>query len=122
MTSCCKRIGYYIPAFDRQPTNLMEEFELNEVVNSELENNSSFQRNVVIKTEGLIKTYKVKDAKINALNGVNLKICESQIVGLLGRNGAGKTSLVDILTGVTKPTQGSYQIATNTSIGICYQH
>lgn len=92
-------------------------------MNSELEHHSaSSQRNVVIRTEGLIKTYKVKDSKMNALNGVNLKICESQIVGLLGRNGAGKTSLVDILTGVTKPTQGSFQISANTSIGICYQH
>lgn len=26
---CCQRIGHYIPAFDRQPTHLMEEFELN---------------------------------------------------------------------------------------------
>jgi hypothetical protein len=34
LTSCCKKLGHYVPAFDRQPTNLMEEFELNEVVNS----------------------------------------------------------------------------------------
>jgi ABC-type multidrug transport system ATPase subunit len=63
----------------------------------------------------------VKDCKINALNAVNLKIHESQIFGLLGRNGAGKTSLVDILTGVVEPTQGSFQIS-SPSIGICYQH
>jgi ABC-type multidrug transport system ATPase subunit len=79
-------------------------------------------RNIAIKAEALIKTYTVKDTKMNALNGVNLKIYQSQIFGLLGRNGAGKTTLVDILTGVVKPTLGAFQIAANSSIGICYQH
>jgi hypothetical protein len=34
--SCCQQVARYLPVFDRQPTHLMEEFELNEVVNSEL--------------------------------------------------------------------------------------
>lgn len=79
-------------------------------------------RNLVIKTEGLIKTYDIKGVKMNALNGVSMKIYQSQIFGLLGRNGAGKTTLVDILTGVTKPTRGTFQLSPNSSIGICYQH
>lgn len=69
-----------------------------------------------------MKSYTVKGTKLNALNTLSLKIYQSQIFGLLGRNGAGKTTLVDILTGVTKPTQGSFAIAENSSIGICYQH
>jgi ABC-type multidrug transport system ATPase subunit len=67
-------------------------------------------KKIVIKTEGLVKTYTVNKCKVNALNGVNLKIYKSEIFGLLGRNGAGKTSLVDILTSVTKPSLGTYQI------------
>ena len=78
---------------------------------------------MVIKTEGLVKTYKVNGNAVNALNGVNIKIHKSEIFGLLGRNGAGKTSLVDILTKVTKPTSGAFQIVNNSeTIGICYQH
>jgi len=34
-------------------------------------------KRVVIKTDGLIKTYEVNGNKINALNGVNLKIHKS---------------------------------------------
>lgn len=56
------------------------------------------------------------------MNGVSLKIYQSQIFGLLGRNGAGKTTLVDILTGVTNPSQGSYKLTNGATIGICYQH
>jgi ABC-type multidrug transport system ATPase subunit len=80
-------------------------------------------KRVVIRTDNLIKTYEVNGSKVNALNGVNLKIHKSEIFGLLGRNGAGKTTLVDILTSVTTPTLGSFQIVNNKqTIGICYQH
>ena len=102
----------------------MEEFELNEVMNSELEHSQGGPpKQVVIKTEGLVKSYNVNNNTINALNGVNIKINKSEIFGLLGRNGAGKTSLVDILTKVTKPTSGTFHIVNNSeTIGICYQH
>ena len=76
---------------------------------------------VAVRTEALTKSYQVKDCKVNALNGVSLTIYQSQIFGLLGRNGAGKTTLVDILTGVTKQSQGSFDLA-SPKIGICYQH
>ena len=80
------------------------------------------QREVVIKTEGLVKSYKVKNTLINALNGVNLQIYKSTIFGLLGRNGSGKTTLVDVLTKITKPSSGSFKIINNSKIiGICYQ-
>ncbi len=76
---CCRKISQYVPIFQRQQTNLMEEFELNEVVNSDIEHNSMFhpQKKVVIKTEALIKTYQINNTSINALNGVNLKINKS---------------------------------------------
>lgn len=67
-------------------------------------------KKIVIKTEGLVKTYSTNSGHFNALNGVNLKIHKSEIFGLLGRNGAGKTTLVDILTKIIKPTAGVFQI------------
>jgi hypothetical protein len=68
-------VGQFVPIFERQPTNLMEEFELNEIVNSELEQNSMLQpRRVAIKTEGLVKTYNVNGVKVNALNSLSLTI------------------------------------------------
>jgi ABC-type multidrug transport system ATPase subunit len=95
---------------------------LNEVVvnSDQLAPQQAHPQPVAVRIEALTKSYQVKDCRINALNALSLTIYQSQIFGLLGRNGAGKTTLVDILTGVTQPTQGTFQIASN--IGICYQH
>ena len=45
-----------------------------------------------------------------ALNGVSFDVPDGQIVGLLGANGAGKTSLLNILTGNLEPTEGTVTI------------
>ncbi|GHT79542.1 ABC transporter [Actinomycetota bacterium] len=45
-----------------------------------------------------------------ALDGVNLTIKQGAICGLFGRNGAGKTSLMALLAGYRRPTQGSIRI------------
>jgi branched-chain amino acid transport system ATP-binding protein len=42
-----------------------------------------------------------------ALNGVTLRIHSNEIVGLIGPNGSGKTSLINCITGFTKPDTGT---------------
>jgi ABC-2 type transport system ATP-binding protein len=56
----------------------------------------------VIETRNLVKQY----GKIEALRGVTLSVEKGQIFGLLGQNGAGKTTMVKILLGITKPSFG----------------
>ena len=45
-----------------------------------------------------------------ALNNVTFELSENKIYGLLGRNGAGKTSLLSILASFREPTSGSVTI------------
>ena len=45
-----------------------------------------------------------------ALRGVDLELRRGEIVGLVGRNGSGKSVLLRILSGVTKPTEGYAEI------------
>lgn len=40
------------------------------------------------------------------LKSINININEGEIYGLLGRNGAGKTTIMKIILGLTKPTKG----------------
>ena len=56
----------------------------------------------VIETRNLVKQY----GKIEALKGVTLAVEKGEIFGLLGQNGAGKTTMVKILLGITKPSFG----------------
>ena len=54
--------------------------------------------------------------------GVQFVVEEKDRIGLVGRNGAGKTSLFRLLTGELKPSEGELYIAKNCRIGIMEQH
>jgi len=56
----------------------------------------------VIDTVELRKRYD----QIEAVRGLNLQVPAGSIFGFLGRNGAGKTTAMKILLGMTKPTSG----------------
>jgi ABC-type multidrug transport system ATPase subunit len=58
----------------------------------------------------LSKEYTKKGVKILALDDVNIKIKRGEIYGLLGENGAGKTTFVRAATTMIKPTSGSVKI------------
>ena len=45
---------------------------------------------------------------LKAAQNVNIKIKKNQIYGLIGPNGAGKTTIFNLLTGVYKPTTGTF--------------
>jgi branched-chain amino acid transport system permease protein len=46
-----------------------------------------------------------------AVNNVDFKLMPGEIVGLIGPNGSGKTTLLNMLSGVLKPSEGSFRIA-----------
>ena len=47
---------------------------------------------------------------LKAAQNVNLQIKKNQIYGLIGPNGAGKTTIFNLLTGVYKPTTGTFYL------------
>src|SRR5690625_2230333 len=59
-----------------------------------------------LKVEHLTKTYK----KTDALKNVSFTLNGPKIYGLLGRNGAGKTTFMDILAGLQRPTSGTVKV------------
>lgn len=60
----------------------------------------------IIETHHLTKKYGHK----LAANDVNIRIRAGEIYGLIGRNGAGKTTIMRMLSGLSNPTSGSYAL------------
>ena len=59
-----------------------------------------------ITLENLKKTYTSSTGSITAVNGVSLDIPENMIYGIIGRSGAGKSSLVRLISLLETPDQG----------------
>ena len=47
---------------------------------------------------------------LKAVDDFNIEIGQSELVGLIGPNGAGKTTVFNLITGVYKPTEGSFYL------------
>ena len=62
--------------------------------------------NTVIEVDGLSKRF----GSFTAIDGVSLRIEENRICGLLGRNGAGKTTMMQLLTGQDFRSAGSIRV------------
>jgi len=60
----------------------------------------------VIETRELAKRY----GRIEALKGVTVRVEKGEIYGLLGQNGAGKTTMVKILLGITRGWEGDARL------------
>lgn len=57
--------------------------------------------------QGIVKNF---DEGITALDGVSVEIAPGLITGLVGPDGAGKTTLIRILAGLMAPTAGKVEI------------
>ena len=48
--------------------------------------------------------------RVTACNDISMEIARNEVVGLIGENGAGKSSLLKILTGIYQPDRGTIEI------------
>jgi ABC-2 type transport system ATP-binding protein len=60
----------------------------------------------VIEARDLTKTY----GEVQAVHHVNMTVVEGALFGLLGPNGSGKTTMIKMLTGQTRPTGGTASV------------
>ena len=56
--------------------------------------------------QGVSKAYKSDGHELNALDNVSFKINPKEFVSLVGKSGAGKSTIIKLLTGEEKPTRG----------------
>jgi len=61
---------------------------------------------IVMQTNSLTKKY----GEFHALNAVSLTLKQGDVYGLVGRNGAGKTTFFKCVMGIANPTSGEVEI------------
>ncbi|MBF6330364.1 ABC transporter ATP-binding protein [Nocardia transvalensis] len=64
----------------------------------------------IITTRGLRRTYGHGKTAFEAVKGVDLRVAEGEVFALLGTNGAGKTSTLDLLEGLAAPSAGAVEV------------
>ena len=78
----------------------------------ENENTSFCYADITLETEKV--KFKFPDSKNTILNDISLKIDQGERIVINGENGSGKTTLIRILSGLIKPTTGSFYINDDT--------
>lgn len=64
----------------------------------------------VIRLQDVRKEYVVGDSHIHALDGVSLTVCPGEFVCISGRSGSGKSTMLNMLAGLEKPSAGEIVI------------
>ncbi len=63
-------------------------------------------REIILQTDQLTKSY----GKFTALDHADMTVYRGDIYGLIGRNGAGKTTMMKLVARLAEPTEGSYSL------------
>jgi len=62
----------------------------------------------VIKISNLVKIYNQGELAVKALNNINMTIVEREFTSIMGASGSGKSTMMNILGCLDRPTSGSY--------------
>jgi ABC-type lipoprotein export system ATPase subunit len=62
---------------------------------------------VAIRSDNLCRHYRMGDTVIRAVDGVSLAVRAGEFVALLGSSGSGKSSVLNLIAGLDRPTAGS---------------
>jgi putative ABC transport system ATP-binding protein len=67
----------------------------------------------LILCDNLVKIYKIDEIEVVALQGLDLKVEQGEVMSLVGSSGSGKTTLLNVLGGLDRPSAGRVLVAGN---------
>src|SRR6516225_8852736 len=64
----------------------------------------------VITLDNVTKVFQTRQGEVRALDGIQLSIRDKEFVSLLGSSGCGKSTILGIIAGLTKPSSGTLKV------------
>ncbi len=67
----------------------------------------------IVEVKDLVKTFPVGDSQITILKGITFSVADGEFVSIVGPSGNGKSTLLNMITGIDRPTQGQVRVTGN---------
>jgi putative ABC transport system ATP-binding protein len=66
------------------------------------------RKNEMIRLQGITKTYPMGKRELTVLKGITLDIKKGEMVAIMGASGSGKTTMLNLIGCLDRPTSGKY--------------
>ena len=76
------------------------------------------EKEIMVRSEGLVKIYKTKETEVLALQGLDMEVEKGELTALIGNSGSGKSTFLNMIGGIDRPSAGSLMRFWWTSIRI----
>ncbi|MCL4165118.1 UNVERIFIED_CONTAM: hypothetical protein GTU68_061724 [Idotea baltica] len=70
--------------------------------------------NIILDLKNIHLRLKSNDFEVKILNGIDLKVVKGKAVAILGASGSGKSSMMSVMNGLERQTEGSVMVAGHT--------
>lgn len=84
--------------------------EVNEKKNKESARPAVAAGSGFISLQGVVKDYPTAGGFYRALKGIDLDVAQGELLGIIGKSGAGKTTLINMVTGIDSLTEGIVRV------------
>ena len=65
----------------------------------------------IVQVKNVVKRFPVGDSEITVLKGISFSAARGEFVGIVGPSGNGKSTLLNMITGIDRPSEGEVRVA-----------